>query len=116
MTKKLGRKKMKTKKEETWPTCNQGKAWTDKDIEIVLSSLPTLANCRKYGRLLGRTVKAVMRVYQVAYASPADLKRKGKWANMFVRRISAVSHKMGIIKAWNPSQNGKSSKTEEKIA
>jgi len=98
------------KNTDNWNTCNTDHhvPYTDEEIELILTKLPTPKNCVILGRVLKRSKGAIRQVFEKAYMSHADVKKlkleDNKRVSKYNEQIQQVAKKLKLIKGYNVFQ------------
>jgi hypothetical protein len=78
---------MKTKSK----TSNGRKPWTDDQLRVIFSNLPTRENAAKLARIYGRTTGAVLLIYKFGMASKTMIPK----GNAYLEQIHRIAREMG---------------------
>lgn len=87
------------------PPANANEEYSEPEIELILSQLPTHANAVKLAVVLKRSVKAIMLIYSIAYSGKMlkqSLVGNGPDNNNVIVRIARVKRKLGIFIGHKP--------------
>ena len=82
--------------EDSLDTSNKRQAWTDEQLEIILSTAPTRENCARFSRLFKRGYGSVEQIYRWAATSDKEIEETGRSENSFIQQIKRVAKKIGF--------------------
>ena len=95
------------KNSDPWDTCNTDHhvAYTDDEIELVLSHLPVPKNCIKLGKVLKRSQGAIRQIFEKAYVPNSEIKKiragKNRTVSKYNEQIQKAAKKLKLIKGYN---------------
>lgn len=97
------------KNSDSWNTYNTDHhvAYTDDEIELVLSHLPVPQNCVILGKVLQRSQGAVRQIFEKAYMPHAIIKKlkeetgENRTVSKYNNQIQKVAKKLKLIKGYN---------------
>ena len=98
---------MESKNKNPWDTYNSDHhvAYTDNDIELVLSQLPTPSNCELLGKALKRSSGAIRQIFEKAYMPHAEAKKlvvgRNRVESSYNLQIQKISKKLKLIRGCN---------------
>ena len=88
------------------PSSRANALYSDEEVELILTQLPTWENIVRLSRVLGRTKAAIAVVFEMAYSSKwlkAQIEKNEGCAGGNVHmRIAAAKKKLGIIIGHRP--------------
>lgn len=85
-----------TKFIEEWNTDNSGGPYTDEELIVILSEIPTKENCIKLAKCFKRGSGAIEQIYRWAMTSKCEIARK-RGKEKFVNQIKRISKEVGWL-------------------
>lgn len=81
--------------EDKRDTSNKGEKWTDEQLKIILSDVPSVQNCMKYAILFKRGYGSIEQIYRWSTTQNQDLSERRK-EDSFIRQIKQVAKELGL--------------------
>jgi hypothetical protein len=82
--------------EQKFDMANKGDKWTDEELRMVLTSVPTKENCMRLAKAYKRGYGGIQQIYQWASAPAAVVKEK-RPNDAFIKQIRCIAKEVGWI-------------------
>lgn len=77
-----------------WDESNSRNSWTDDELRVVLSNVPTKENCLKHARAFKRGYGSIEQIYRWAASTRREVKTK-RPDDAFIKQIQRVAKRLG---------------------
>jgi hypothetical protein len=82
-------------KEEGWDAPNRNSSWTDEQLRVILSDVPTQDNCVKHAKAFGRGYGSIEQIYRWAATDQKTIKKMGRDTDAFIVQVKRIAKELG---------------------